>query len=196
MRDVTYYVATSLDGFIAAPDGTWSAFLDEGDHMAVLVDEFADTLPGHVQDALGIQSDATMFDTVIMGWTTYSAALDVGIVSPYPHLRQFVASRHRRSESDDVTVTDDPAATLGRLRKEDGAGIWLAGGGALAGDLVDQIDRLVLKINPVVLGDGVRLFAGARYADRPFTATRVRQFESGVVIAEYRRVSGTRGVTP
>ncbi|MDQ1180191.1 dihydrofolate reductase family protein [Rhodococcus sp. SORGH_AS_0301] len=190
MRELTYYVATSLDGFIAAPDGTWSAFLDEGDHMDVLVDEFADTLPGHVQDALGIHSDATMFDTVIMGWTTYSAALDVGIVSPYPHLRQFVASRHRRSESDDVTVTNDPAATLDRLRGEDGAGIWLAGGGALAGDLVDQIDRLVLKINPVVLGDGMRLFAGARYADRPFERTRLRAFDSGVVIAEYTRRAG------
>jgi riboflavin biosynthesis pyrimidine reductase len=63
-------------------------------------------------------------------------------------------------------------------------------GGALAGDLVDRVDRLVLKINPVVFGDGVRLFAGVRYADRPFERTRLRAFDSGVFIAEYTRRAG------
>ncbi len=190
MRELTYYVATSLDGRIAAPDGTWGAFLDEGDHMDVLVDEYADTLPGHVQNALGIRSSGTLFDTVIMGWTTYAAALDAGIVSPYPHLRQFVATRHRQSESPDVTVTADPLATVRELREEDGAGIWLAGGGALAGTLIDSVDRLILKINPVVLGDGVPLFGGASYVDRSFERTRLRAFDSGVVIAEYTRRAG------
>lgn len=187
MRELIYYVATSLDGVIAAPDGTWGAFLDEGDHMAVLVDEYADMLPGHVRGALGITADPTLVDTVIMGWNTYTPALDAGIVSPYPHLRQIVASRSRSSASPDVAVTTDPVATVRTLRREGGGGIHLAGGGALAGTLIDEIDRLVLKINPVVLGDGVPLFGGASYADRRFRSTRTRAFDSGVVIAEYVR---------
>ncbi|MGW5268948.1 dihydrofolate reductase family protein [Rhodococcus sp. NPDC003994] len=187
MRELIYYVATSLDGFIAAPDGTWGAFADEGDHMAVLFDEYADMLPGHVRAALGINADPTLVDTVIMGWNTYTPALDAGIDSPYPHLRQIVASRSRVSTSPDVAVTADPMATVRDLRREGEGGIYLAGGGALAGTLIDEIDRLILKLNPVVLGEGIPLFGGAPYADRRFRPTRTHTFDSGVVIAEYVR---------
>ncbi|MGB3773259.1 MAG: dihydrofolate reductase family protein [Rhodococcus sp. (in: high G+C Gram-positive bacteria)] len=187
MRDLTYYIATSLDGKIAAPDGDWSAFPIEGDHMEVVLNEFTDALPGHVQSAVGLQSDNSRFGTVIMGWNTYTPALDVGIGSPYPHLQQFVASRHHHVDHADVTVTTDPLATVRGLRGLDGSGIWLAGGGALAGALIDEIDHLVLKINPVVLGDGVPLFGGACYGARPFVRSRLREFSSGVIIAEYRR---------
>jgi hypothetical protein len=34
MRSLTYYIAVSLDGYIAGPDGQFDAFLAEGDHMA------------------------------------------------------------------------------------------------------------------------------------------------------------------
>lgn len=33
MRELIYYVAVSVDGFIATPDGGFDAFLVEGDHM-------------------------------------------------------------------------------------------------------------------------------------------------------------------
>lgn len=45
MRELVYYVAVSLDGYIAGPEGEFDAFLDEGDHMAVLLEEFADAIP-------------------------------------------------------------------------------------------------------------------------------------------------------
>ena len=44
-------------------------------------------------------------------------------------------------------------------------GIWLCGGATLAGQLVDEIDELVIKRYPVVLGSGVALFRS------PFTVT-------------------------
>jgi hypothetical protein len=78
MRELTYYVAVSLDGFIAATDGTFDAFLAEGDHMEAVVSDHADALPAHVLNALGIEPPQTRFDTVIQGWNSYSVALDVG----------------------------------------------------------------------------------------------------------------------
>ncbi len=36
VRELTYYIAVTLDGFIAGPDGQFDAFLYEGDHMAAL----------------------------------------------------------------------------------------------------------------------------------------------------------------
>lgn len=187
MRELTYSVATSLDGLIAAPDGDFSAFPVEGDHMAVLFDEFVDTMPGHVLRALGREAHGERFDTVVMGWNTYTPALDVGIDSPYPHLRQIVASRTRRELPVGVEHSPDPVATVRELKAEEGAGIWLAGGGALAASLVDEIDRLILKINPLVLGSGIRIFGEAPYAARDFARVSARTFDSGVIIAEYAR---------
>ncbi len=37
--------------------------------------------------------------------------------------------------------------------------MWLCGGSTLAGELQAEIDELVVKINPVVAGDGLPLFA-------------------------------------
>ncbi|WP_437917365.1 dihydrofolate reductase family protein [Sorangium sp. So ce302] len=41
--------------------------------------------------------------------------------------------------------------------------MYLCGGGAFAGFLLDNdlIDQLVLKVNPIVFGHGVRLFGGS-----------------------------------
>jgi dihydrofolate reductase len=190
VRELVYYVATSLDGFIAGPGGETDAFPVEGDHMAVLSTRFADAVPTHVASALGIEPDGAVFDTVLMGWATYSVAADVGIASPYAHLRQFVFSRSPRPEADGVTITaEDPAAVARRLKAERAdAAVWLCGGGSLAAALVDEIDRLVLKVNPVVLGTGIPLFGSAAFDPRGFALEASTRFESGVLLNEYRRV--------
>lgn len=190
MREVTYYVATSLDGRIAAPDGDFSAFPVEGDHMQALMHEYTDTLPSHVQAALGLEADRFRFDTVLMGWETYAVALKEGIDSPYAHLRQVIASRQKRTVPDDIEVTADPVQRLRELRQEEGSGIWIAGGGDLAGSLLGEIDRLVLKIYPLVLGAGVPLFGGIGYSPSSFERTGIRTFDSGLVMAEYVRSQG------
>ena len=188
MRELTYYVAVSLDGYIAAPDGSFDAFPVEGDHMAALISEYADTIPGHIAGALGITAGAQRFDTVLMGWNTYEVGLKEGVASPYPHLRQIVASRERTIDVDGIEATNDPVGVVRELKKEPGSGIWLCGGGSLAGALVPEIDRLVLKVNPIVLGAGIPLFAG-RYEPQPFARLATRAFQSGVVMNEYRRVA-------
>lgn len=120
-----------------------------------------------------------------MGWNTLTPALDVGIASPYPHLRQVVASRQARDVDPAIILTADPLASIRGLKQEDGLGIWLCGGGELAGTLVSEVDRLVLKRNPIVFGSGIPLFGNAPYARRRFELIDTRAFSSGVVIEEY-----------
>jgi len=187
MRELTYYVGVSLDGFIAAPDGDFSAFPVEGDHMQALMHEFTDTIPAHVQRLVGLEADRSRFDTVVMGWQTYTPALREGIDSPYPHLRQVIATRQPREVPAGIELTDDPVATVRALRREPGTGVYLAGGGAIAGALVDEIDRLQLKVYPVLLGDGVPLFRGLGYRPLPFRRVSSRPFASGMVLNEYVR---------
>lgn len=185
MRELVYYVAVSLDGYIADPGGGFDAFLTEGDHSSVVLGEYADALPAHVHAALGTNPPGTRFDTVVMGWNTLTPALDVGIDSPYPHLRQVVASRRAREVGPGLTVTADPLTTVRALKRGAGLDIWLCGGGALAGTLLPEIDRLVLKRHPFVFGSGVPLFGSAPYEPRAFTPGSTRAFRSGVVVEEH-----------
>ncbi len=188
MRELVYFVAVSLDGFIASPQGTWEAFPMEGDHMQALIGEYTDTLPGHALQALGCKADGSRFDTVLMGWNTYAVGLLAGVTDPYPHLRQHVFTRRDVSLPAAITVSADPVATVRALKAETtGTGIWLCGGGLLASALIDEIDRLVLKVNPVLLGAGVPLFAGRRYDPRSLRLAGTRRFASGVLINEYLR---------
>ena len=84
--------------------------------------------------------------------------------------------------------TDDPASVVRALKAEPaGSDIWLCGGGQLAGALHDEIDALVLKVNPITLGDGIGLFGG-RAATGSYALTQSTAFDSGVVISHYDRV--------
>lgn len=185
MRTLTYLVATGLDGFIAAPDGDFSAFPVDGDSVAAHIREHPDTVPAFAHAALGIAPTGAEFDTVLMGWSTYAAGLSV-TRSPYPHLRQIVFSRSRGAEdaAPGVEVTaEDPLSRVRRLKGEPGGGIWLCGGGTLAGALLPEIDELVLKINPVVFGRGVPLFGSDPAVTVPehWRVVASDRFEDGVV---------------
>jgi dihydrofolate reductase len=184
--ELVYYVAVSLDGRIAAADGDFSMFPVEGDHMAVITDRFRDALPAPALAALGITPDLSVFDTVVMGRATHSVGVPHGLLSPYPHLRQIVASNSTPTVGDDVEVTNDPVAVVREAKgRAGGADIWLCGGGVLAATLRDEIDRMILKVNPVVIGStGRPLFAGPGI-DR-WEPTDVQSFASGVRIDEYR----------
>lgn len=192
MRELTYYVAVTLDGYIAGPGGEYDAFLTEGDHMAAINDRFADTIPTDVADALGIPQHRSEFDTVLMGWNTYAVGLP-HTTSPYRHLRQFVFSRSHTAEElpgepVGLTLTDeDPVAVVRALKQEQGGGIWLCGGGALASSLAAEVDRLVLKRQPLRFGDGIALFAPTRYAPQRFDEISSTAYRSGVVVSEYVR---------
>lgn len=187
MRELVYYVAVSIDGFIAAPDGDPSAFPVEGDHSATLISEFGDALPAHVLRAIGMDAPRTRFDTVVMGWNSYTPALDVGIDSPYAHLHQVVASRQQRTVPEEITLTADPVATIRELKAQDGLGIYLCGGGQLAGALIGEIDRLILKRYSVALGDGIPLFGGVSTGPVGFDLVADRPLGSVGHIEEYVR---------
>ena len=51
----------------------------------------------------------------------------------------------------------------------------------------DEIDELILKINPVVLGAGIPLFAEG-FAPEHLRLVGSRTFETGTIMATYARV--------
>ncbi len=92
MRSLVYFVACTLDGYIAAVDGAFDFFPFEGPQVADLLAEFPEMIPGHFRDMVGIAAENQRFDTVLMGRATYEIGEADGITSPYPHLRQILVS--------------------------------------------------------------------------------------------------------
>lgn len=131
-----------------------------------------------------------------MGRKTYEVGLKEGMLSPYEHLRQFVVSR-TLPEAPHPAVhlhRGAPVELVRRLKAETGKGIWLCGGGKLAAGLVGEIDELILKINPVVIGSGIPLFDGA--AGTWATALSAHKvYPNGFVLARYDLSSGRRRPT-
>ena len=194
MRKLIYYVAVTLDGYIAAPDGSFDFFPLEGDHGRWITETYPESVPGHFREVLGLtETPPRAFDTVLMGRATHQIAVDEGLASGYPHLRQYVFTSHPDdlpSENGLTATVQDPVAVVRELKAEQsGLDIWLCGGGTLAATLVDEIDVLRLKVNPLILGDGIPLIGGTLGTSaRPFAKRMSRDFSSGVSYVEYARV--------
>lgn len=189
MRALVYFVAVSLDGRIAGPGGETDAFPLDPDYLVRLAEEWGDGLPTAFHRAMGTEPSRTRWDTVVMGRGTFQPAVDAGVADPYAHLDTYVFSRTLDpADHREVTVVpDDPADFVRELKRREGGDIWLCGGGGLAGALADEVDRLVLKVNPVVLGDGVPLFSGA-FAPTAWRLVDQQAPGAGVLVLSYDRV--------
>lgn len=192
MRKLVDYVAVTLDGFIAGPDGgdpSASYFTLHEDLIEFIVAEFLETLPGPARQAMGIDAPNTKFDTVLAGRSTYEVGLAAGTTNAYPHLRHLVFSTTMRHSPDPTVelVRTDPAETARALKAEDGLDIWIVGGGKLAHALLPEIDRLILKQNPLVIGSGIPMFGGS-FAPQLFRPTALRQLDSGIRILTFDRL--------
>ncbi|MEU7011359.1 dihydrofolate reductase family protein [Streptomyces sp. NPDC046332] len=187
MRKLIYYISATLDGYIAGPEGQYDFLPFEGEEAAAILADFPETMPTPAREPFGVADRAAQrFDTVIMGRATYDPGLKAGLTSPYAHLTQYVVSRSLVSPDPAVTVVEDPVALVRELKAQDGMDIWLCGGGRLAAVLRDEIDELIIKRHPILIGSGIPLFDG------PFTPTRfapvaTRSFDSGFAITHFAK---------
>lgn len=74
MREIKYYVACTVDRFIAREDGSFDFFLMEGQQVVDLLESFPETIPAHFR-GLGTSGENKCFDVVLMGRRTYEAGL-------------------------------------------------------------------------------------------------------------------------
>ena len=170
MRRLQYYVATTLDGYVAHADGAVEGFIGEGELL---------------EDYLRYQKQV---DAVLMGRRTYEFGLQYGVTNPYPHLKQYVISRTLSQSPDpNVELVSDGVALVKRLKAEPGRDLWLCGAGDLAAALCKEklIDELIIKLNPVLFGSGISMITG----EHPMIRLRLlacKPYETGVVLLTYR----------
>ncbi len=170
VSQLTYYVATSLDGFIAEKDGSFDGF------------EWDDEV---VKDFF---SDLENFGTVLMGRKTYDVGLREGKTSPYPAMRQILFSRTMTTSPDPAVelVQEEMPNFVRELKQVSDKPIWLCGGANIASTLMKAglIDRVVIKLNPVVFGAGIPLFEEAIDLCK-LTLQDTKVYRCGIVLLSY-----------
>lgn len=172
MRRLKYHVASTLDGFIAHEDHTIDGFVAEGEHVTDYLES--------------LKND---YDIVLMGRRTYEFGFQFGVTNPYPWMKQYVLSRtmERSPDPNVELVSQDIIDFVRELKAGTGKDIYLCGGADLAGTLTAEglVDEIILKLNPVVFGSGIRLFSGAiKQTDMELTGSKV--YGNGVVLLCYR----------
>ncbi len=173
MSEVVLYIACSLDGCIAAPDGgvSWlSRFEGAGEDY------------GYAAFYAGI-------GTVILGAATYRQVLGFG-EWPYAGVEVIVFSRREVPQPAGGAVqveARDPAAVVAEVRARSARDIWLVGGAGLVESFLRArlVDRLILSVVPVLLGAGIPLFrSGIPPADLELIGAQT--YPGGLVQITYR----------
>ncbi len=173
------YIAVSLDGFIAGPNGS-VAFLDQvnSDHE-------------NISDSCGYEAFIQTVDIVIMGYTTYYQVMTELSPDqwPYSDLDSYVLTRRNISDKERIFFRNMPAAELVRqLKCQSSKNIWICGGAQVAGQLMEAgaIDEYHLTIIPILLGQGIRLFPDLK---PPIPLKLVSSFEiNGTIDCIYRPI--------
>jgi dihydrofolate reductase len=85
-------------------------------------------------------------------------------------------------------VSGDLASFVSELKRGPGKDIWLVGGAQIVAECVrhDLIDDLRLFVHPIILGEGIPLFAPG-LPERPLQFVFVAEFDSGLVEVSYQR---------
>ncbi len=144
MRKLKLYIAASLDDYIAGPNGEID-WLEVGGDADYGYQEFYDSI-----------------DTTLMGNSTYLVTLTVDKF-PSPDTTNYVFTKDAPPQ-DTVHVqfvSGDITTFVHSLKKPPGKDIWLVDGGQINTVMPNAglINEIILTAFPLVLGEGVPLFA-------------------------------------
>jgi dihydrofolate reductase len=178
MAELIYHVAVSLDNFIADQgmidgDINNSLFLFDGDH---------------VPDFL---SDIQQYNAVLMGGHTYEFGFQFGAKPGepgYKGIKHYIFSNSIQFESNEEVelIKGNAIGFIKNLKQQESGKLWLCGGGELAGSLLKHklIDQLVLKVNPIIVSEGIFLFGSVKPRFK-LRLVDMKQYSNGVVKPTY-----------
>lgn len=142
MRELRYSVASSLDGFIAGPNGEYDWILVDPD--------------------IDFEALYASFSGLVMGRKSYEVFGATG-GAPGPAMPTYVYSRTLpEGERDGVTFVRDAVPHVRALKAEGtGKPLWLWGGGELCRQLATAglLDGIDVAVIPVVLAKGLPMIA-------------------------------------
>ena len=175
MRKVKYSVGVSLDGYIAAADGS--------------VDWLERATAKAKGEDFGMGVFFKSIDTVLMGRKTYEIALKLGMKkSGYSGMKNYIFSRTQPpGERDGVEfVSGNLAKFVADIKKRPGKDIWLCGGGELARAALQDgaVDEITLGVVPMLIGGGLPTFPPG-FPETELELIECKQYKGGVLGLTY-----------
>jgi dihydrofolate reductase len=169
-RPIWLTLAMSLDGYIADTQDGYAWIAGQGDSRL-------DTAKRWDFDAF-----TAACDTVILGRRCYA----LGQHLPFAGKRIIVGTRSSLNNPT-VETSADVVETVKALRDEEGPAVFVFGGAQIAQAVLAEglLDRMVIGIVPVTLGQGIRLFEASSIT-QVWTLQDVI-VEDGIVILDYVR---------
>lgn len=162
------FIATSLDGYIARPDGDIEWLTRRGA-------EAGDT---------GYESFMADTDTLVMGRNTYEKALTFGFW-PYEGRSVAVLSTRPATEDPNVTVYPSLRELIQGLTAAGARSVYVDGGKVIQSFLREGLlDELTITTAPLLLGEGIPLF-GALARDIDLTLRETKTLGAGFFQATY-----------
>jgi dihydrofolate reductase len=147
---LVYYVASSLDGYIADDEGKVDWLPDAGPDQDFGYGEFIKNI-----------------DALLIGRRTFDQVLTFGDW-PYTGLPTRVWTRRPLIDPPELVepIAGSPHEVTAALDAESFGRVWLVGGAALAETLRREglIDEWIITLIPLTLGSGIPLFGGAQEA--------------------------------
>ena len=174
MKKVKLYIAASIDGYIARPDGDL---------------EWLTGFPNPSKTDYGYKDFFASVDTVIMGNRTYHDILGMDVLWPYKDKQTYVVTHHAQETKENIRfISENVVETISGLRKKDGKDIWLVGGGQLISILLnaDLVDEMQITYIPVILGDGISLFPSST-KELQWNLLENKGFDNEILQVKYQR---------
>jgi dihydrofolate reductase len=167
----TYYVASTVDGFIAEVDGGVGYLSELDDHDPNSFEVFIGSVDG-----------------LLMGRSTYDQVLGFG-QWPYGKLPCWVATNRDLEQvaGNTSAIQGEPNKMISQIEATNAKHLWLVGGGKIAAQFLRAklIDHLIVSIIPVALGTGIRLFEGLD-AKQWFTYEKTEFRSGGIIEVHYK----------
>lgn len=175
---ITVYIATSLDGFIARPNGDID-WLNNPDYVMENGDD------------MGYGSLMQSIDALVMGSGTYEKVLSFGIKWPYGETPVIVLTGRALKIPADIQQTvrlmqGTPAEIVQSLKEQGVKHIYLDGGKTVQNFLAaGLVSELIITTIPILLGGGIPLF-GPVPQDLHMTHVSTQAYSNGMVQSHYQ----------
>lgn len=177
MTKTVLYIATSLDGFIARPNGS--------------IDWLNAVPPPQTGDDYGYTELLNSIGTTIMGRKTYEEIIGFGLDWPYAGLESFVVTSNKNlniQSPNTYTLTENLKEEVTHLKKKSKKDIWLIGGGQLVTTFINEglLDKMILTLIPNILGEGLPLFPN-HPTETNWKLRESKSYDTGVVMLTYEK---------
>lgn len=187
MRNLIFFMHTSLDGFVGGPKGEmdWISINDEIFAFVATLTQKAgtalygrvtyDMMQGYWPDA-GNKPNATKHDIEHSAW--------------YSKIPKVVLSRTISDEGLENTtvISERLAERINELKAQDGKDILIFGSPGASHSLLSEglIDQFWLFVSPVLIGEGIPLFKGVNGLTK-LNLLETKTFSCGVIALHYER---------